>query len=298
MNPQNLFNLFGYSELSPEIKQLFKELHIPSRKEKMLVCWRTYESAKLRLSLVFRAKNNFFCDYGPHQKAYSKSYEEAFLEEVYFGEKKDAVKQPYTLPWNLVYGDKPETVKEKLNIRPSDSSTGGYGPYLGFYSDLYYIFTAFDKTDKLIWMRVKPLELSYKRRKQLAKSLKEQNKNIHAIDPKQLAKLNTQLPTKKWKKRKAEGDDMFTAQNIKDTETLLAGFTANLATAAEQLKANAVYATIKKVVNNINKLNDKHESFIETLEREELVDYIHRAVRLTGFSITDNTDLTEEWREW
>lgn len=105
-------------------------------------------------------------------------------------------------------------------------------------------------------------------------------------------------PTLKWKQRMDDGDGAFNKKNISDTESALDAFIENLVAATEQQKANAVYAAVKKVVSNLNKLNEKHDSFIETTEREELVEYIHSAVRLTGFAIDKETDLTEEWREW
>ena len=44
------------------------------------------------------------------------------------------------------------------------------------------------------------------------------------------------------------------------------------------------------------KLNDNYDSFIETLEREELCEFIIEAASIAGLESED--DITEEWREW
>jgi hypothetical protein len=48
----------------------------------------------------------------------------------------------------------------------------------------------------------------------------------------------------------------------------------------------------------MNKINKKHDHFIETLEREELSNFINSIVRKTGLETDSNIDITEEWREW
>jgi hypothetical protein len=53
---------------------------------------------------------------------------------------------------------------------------------------------------------------------------------------------------------------------------------------------------VKEVVININELNDEHDYFIETTEREDLYEFIDTAARLAG--LESEEDITEEWREW
>jgi hypothetical protein len=43
-------------------------------------------------------------------------------------------------------------------------------------------------------------------------------------------------------------------------------------------------------------LNEKYDSFIETLEREELCDFIMEKAQNAGLETEE--DITEEWREW
>lgn len=92
----------------------------------------------------------------------------------------------------------------------------------------------------------------------------------------------------------ADGDHLFTPKNIALTKKTLEQFIDQLADATKQKKASKIYSAIKKTVLAFN----RNSGFIETLEREDLVDFIHASVRLTGFVIDDNIDLTEQWREW
>ena len=47
-----------------------------------------------------------------------------------------------------------------------------------------------------------------------------------------------------------------------------------------------------------NEMNEANGYFIETMEREELADFIDKAARLAGLDIQEDEDITEEWREW
>lgn len=55
---------------------------------------------------------------------------------------------------------------------------------------------------------------------------------------------------------------------------------------------------VEEVVVRFNEMNEANGYFIETMEREELADFIDKAVRLAGLDIQENEDITEEWREW
>jgi len=79
---------------------------------------------------------------------------------------------------------------------------------------------------------------------------------------------------------------------------LLKDYLLTLAELTTQKKAVNIYNSIKKIVTSLNKINDKNDGFIETMEREELCEFINNVVRETGLDIDGNIDLTEEWREW
>ena len=90
----------------------------------------------------------------------------------------------------------------------------------------------------------------------------------------------------------------FTAENIRAAAQVLKKFIGTLEVAVAKRKVSQVQGAIKKTVVTFNKLNPKNNYFIETLEREELVDFMIKAVRLTGFKVEEDADITESWREW
>ena len=52
---------------------------------------------------------------------------------------------------------------------------------------------------------------------------------------------------------------------------------------------------VEEVVIKINELNIEHDQFIETMEREDLYEFIDTA-QIAG--LESEEDITEEWREW
>lgn len=103
------------------------------------------------------------------------------------------------------------------------------------------------------------------------------------------------LPTQEWRMRMDEGDDEFTEENIAATETVLRGYTDGLSCFQEPSEKQIIQE-VKKVVLRLNALNEEYDFFIETLEREELQDFIMEKAQQVGLEIDE--DITEEWREW
>ncbi|MEH7014830.1 hypothetical protein V7087_29185 [Neobacillus niacini] len=103
-------------------------------------------------------------------------------------------------------------------------------------------------------------------------------------------------PTIEWKERMNESDDLFTAENIAATNVVLDSYIISL----KELKDNPTEAEIlecvKKAVLSLNELNEKYDYFIETMEREELWEFLDEAARIVG--LESEEDITEEWREW
>ena len=52
-----------------------------------------------------------------------------------------------------------------------------------------------------------------------------------------------------------------------------------------------------KLVKTLNKINDKY-GLIETMEREELCEWMNIIIRKTGLELGNNVDITDEYREW
>ena len=112
------------------------------------------------------------------------------------------------------------------------------------------------------------------------------------------SELKKSKPTSNWRHRLNDGDSIFNNSNILESETILDSFIDNLTIATKSKKASSIYTTAKKVTESFNKVNQKHNDFIGTKEREELVQFIENAIKLTGVKIDSGVDITEDWRQW
>lgn len=103
------------------------------------------------------------------------------------------------------------------------------------------------------------------------------------------------LLTQKWTMRMGEGDDQFTEESIAKTEVVLHSYADEISLLQEPSNKRII-EKVKKTVLSLNALNEKHDFFIETLEREELCAFIIEKAQQAGLDTKE--DITEEWREW
>ncbi|PAE34263.1 hypothetical protein [Bacillus sp. 7884-1] len=108
--------------------------------------------------------------------------------------------------------------------------------------------------------------------------------------------LTKNKPTLEWKQRMDEDDDLFTEENINAANEVLESYINSLKELKDNPNEEEVLECVKKVVISLNELNDYYDYFIETIEREELYEFIIEAARIAGFESEE--DITEEWREW
>lgn len=300
MDPQNIMNLFGHSILNPEFESLLTGLGIPERpsavRDRHGVQVNNIYSTEKGVSFEFTTKICFQNYFGEPKSFFTDDKYELILKVVCFY---SSHRYPFPLPLELAYGDSYESICKKIGSRPVEKFKGtGYNHGYVFIKDDFRILVACDDNNELSFLRFFLLELAERRSIALKKTLKEQNKKLRSLDLEKLEKLKEQLPTRLWRKRMQEGDEQFTEQNIRETEEKLSLFLEQVDGAATEKKANKVHSALKKFVLSVNKLNETHESFIDTLEREELVGFLEQAIRLTGFEIPESVDMTEEWREW
>ncbi|WP_088090471.1 hypothetical protein [Bacillus sp. OV166] len=108
--------------------------------------------------------------------------------------------------------------------------------------------------------------------------------------------LTKNKPTLVWKQRMDEDDNLFTDENINATNEVLDSYINSLKVLRENPTEEEILECVKKVVISLNELNENYDYFIETMEREELYEFITEAARIAGFESEE--DITEEWREW
>lgn len=111
-----------------------------------------------------------------------------------------------------------------------------------------------------------------------------------------LQDMKNNKPTEEWRESLEEGDELFTEESITESERALDDFVNGLIALKGDKSEEKIMELVEKVVVEFNILNDKYDYYIETLEREDLCDFIMEAAQTAGLE-TDE-DITEEWREW
>ncbi len=90
----------------------------------------------------------------------------------------------------------------------------------------------------------------------------------------------------------------YTQKHIDKCEKILNDYIDSLISLEEPKSDKEILKCVKKVVEQLNKLNEKCEfALIETDQREELVPFIQKAAEIAGIASGDD-DVTGEWRDW
>ncbi|MEJ9231491.1 hypothetical protein LAV79_18815 [Peribacillus butanolivorans] len=108
--------------------------------------------------------------------------------------------------------------------------------------------------------------------------------------------LTKNKPPVEWKERMDEDDDLFTVENINSTNEVLDSYISNLVKLGDKPTEEDILECVKEVVISLNELNEQYDDFIETMEREELCEFIIEAAQIAG--LESEEDITEDWREW
>jgi len=110
-----------------------------------------------------------------------------------------------------------------------------------------------------------------------------------------MEELKNNKPTAAWQQR-MEDDEIFTVENIKATDEILDTYINRLEGSVDKVSEQDILEYVQEIVIGLNELNEQFDYFIETLEREELCEFIIKAANAAGLETEE--DITEEWREW
>jgi len=110
-----------------------------------------------------------------------------------------------------------------------------------------------------------------------------------------MEELKNNKQTAAWQQR-MEDDEIFTVENIKNTDEILDIYTNKLEGSVDKMSEQDILEYVQEIVIGLNELNEQFDYFIETLEREELCEFIIKAANAAGLETEE--DITEEWREW
>lgn len=111
--------------------------------------------------------------------------------------------------------------------------------------------------------------------------------------------LLDEKPTTKWRERMVEyGDDLFTPERLDLSDKILDKYITQIIQLQGVPEQEKIMKLVEEIVVSFNQLNEENDYFIETMEREELFEFIDKVARLAGLEVEEGQDITEEWREW
>jgi len=297
LDAAKLLDLVGHSIYHPDIDKALREFNVKVTDKSKLSRYDSLKSKTYGVTFTFWYKEFYEQQIRKPQSIFKpKDVDEVLLYELTFSQAKNI---NFILPYGLNFNDTSEVVSNKLGQKPFSKSKNYVGQFIWtFYNDLFEIMSAFDDDKQLCWLRIIGLNNYDKKKIEFKNNLKAQNRNINQNKIENLKLLKKEKPTKNWTKRMIEGDSMFNKNCINESEELLDSFIDDLIEATKSKNASKVFSKVKKVIVSFNKLNKKYNSFIETMEREELAEFIEQATQLTGFVIYEGVDITEDIREW
>jgi hypothetical protein len=298
MEAEKVLNLFGHSVNSSEVDEVLKYFGIKERPVYKFEGVPEYRVSNPAVGIYFEftTLTGYTNKYGEVKSKCTEEIYELFLKEVTFGDK---TPYPYQLPFELKFDDDYTTIKSKIGSSPTSKSKADVSDVVyWFLTPRYRVIVRQKEKRSISFVRLFPIELHELKAVELKKSLKSQNKNVSNKANLEILNLKSELPTIDWKQSMLEGDDLFTEKNIADSEALFQSFLKEVTVSAEKKDASKIYSSLEKAVKGFNRLQEKHNGFIETLEREQIIEFLEEAVRLTGFQIEEGLDLTEDIREW
>lgn len=298
---EKLIQLLGYAINSNELSSLMLELKMDmTPKPPTSLPWTRSSNPQNDLSLTFNTVKCYKQEFGDPLSILDKSEDTLILTEIDIDSRYEKTNKEPTvlLPFNLEINDDSDSIIKKFGKKPFEKGNADYGYAWWFMFEEYRILVALNSNQQLRWLRIMKLDKQEKQKQHLKRDLAKQNKNIKPENVPVILKFKEHLPTTDWIKRKEEGDDLFTDNSIRNVSELLEKYVNNIAEYTQAKNATAIYNSVKKVVKNLNSINEKNNYFIETMEREELGGFINDLVIATGLIMDKNVDLTQEWREW
>ena len=293
MKTHHLLELFGHSIYHPELNDELIKFGINCKNKEELERYDSLKSKSHGVTFTFWFKEFYSDMIGIPKSTYKpKSSEEVILFEMTFKGSSSV------FPFGLKKGNSTNEVIDKIGFKPSSKSKNlGKENLWNFYSKEFKVMPVFNKKMKLKWLRIWKLDKSDRIKIELKKNLKLQNKNIKPENHSKLEKFKAENPIPNWERKNSKKSisdlSIFVEANLCIEE-----FIVNLINATKNKNANKVQSSVKKVTKKFNKLSLRESHLINTPEREKLINFIMMAVKLTGFEVENEIDLTQDWRNW
>ena len=297
-------DLLGRPIHSPEIKEFFAKYHLPQNPNPEYdaygnLFWVPVNNEEKTIRCLFTGYVRYAPAYGEPIGNYNKEKDQLILHQITIDSENapDGKISDINLPFGLNIGDDKTTIVQKIGKKLTRKEVSDYGSTYDVLFEEFRLLVVLNPKEQLRRLILFKLELYEKERIRLKAFLKSQNKNI---DPNRIPEIQaflSEIPIPEWRQRMAEGDDMFSEESITAVETALTEYVQTLCEAVQKKNATTVYNSMGKLVKNLNKINNKY-GLIETMEREELCEWMNIIIRKTGLELEDNVDITDEYREW
>ena len=299
-----LQHLLGRLIHSPEIKEFLSHYHLPQNPNPEYdaygnLFWVRVNNEEKTIRCLFTGYVRYAPAYGEPIGNYNKEKDQLILHEItiYPPATPNGKISDINLPFGLNIGDDKTTIVQKIGKKLTGKTVSDYGSAYDVLFEEFRLLVVLNPKEQLRRLILFKLELYEKERIRLKAFLKSQNKNI---DPNRIPEIQaflSETPIPEWRQRMAQGDDMFSEESITAVETALTEYVQTLCEAIQKKNATTVYNSMGKLVKKLNKINDKY-GLIETMEREELCEWLNTLIRKTGLELADNVDITDEYREW
>ncbi|MCT4625088.1 MAG: hypothetical protein N4A46_15800 [Schleiferiaceae bacterium] len=192
----------------------------------------------------------------------------------------------------LAIGNSQEEVLSKIGTKPyKKEKHPSNANRVNWFYDLndYKLQIHFTEDEKVAFIRASQHTKKDLLSKIIKQTVKEQKKNIQPENVEHLNKLLDFSLIGEWINQDSE--------ESKKLKSFLSEYIENLKVSTSKKSSSKIYSETNRLVKQINKLNHSSD-FIETAEREDLCDFISKAVKATGFEIPSKLDITEEHRMW
>jgi len=111
-----------------------------------------------------------------------------------------------------------------------------------------------------------------------------------------VVELKKEKPTHEWRATAIKGGWNYSSPVLQGTDKILDAYIVSLAKDKAMKKIDNTLEYAETAVVALNELSRSNGYFIETMEREQLAEFIQNSAGRVGYSYQG--DITERWREW
>lgn len=298
MDLSGILDLFGHSVYDPQIDALLQQWNASCEDKARLKLYDSIKSDSLGVDFWFWWKGYYRDQIGePLGTVEPDDSKEVVLYEVRLTP--DGLAN-VALPFGLSFPATQQSVMDALGRKPFSKSKNFLGnAFWTYYEDAFELMVIFNAEGSSVeCFKIITLKRKERQKLDLLENLAEQKKNIIPERIPEVEALIERFPTIAWERRMNSRDTHITVEAIEASRQVFEAFIAGVCKATKTRNPKSIYAAVKKATNAFNKVARQHKGFIETMEREETVEFFNTAIKLTGFQFDPSFDLTEEYRSW